>query len=57
MSKSKRKAEQRIIKDRYTGTPLTEKEWIEAVKEAEETDIQDCQVDSRRIGTSSSGEI
>jgi len=40
MSKSKRKAEQRIIKDRYTGNPLTENEWIEAVKEAEETDYR-----------------
>ena len=40
MSKSKRKAQQRIIKDRYTGNPLTEKEWIEAVKEAEETDYR-----------------
>ena len=40
MTKSKRKAQQRIIKDRYTGNPLTEKEWIEAVKEAEETDYR-----------------
>ena len=40
MSKSKRKAAQRIIKDRYAGTPLTENEWIEAVKEAEETDYR-----------------
>lgn len=40
MSKSKRKAQQRIIKDRYTGKPLTENEWIEAVKEAEETDYR-----------------
>ena len=40
MSKSKRKAQQRIIKDRYTGNPLTEKEWIEAVKEAEDTDYR-----------------
>ena len=40
MSKSKRKAQQRIIKDRYTGTPLTENEWIDAVKEAEETDYK-----------------
>jgi hypothetical protein len=40
LSKSKRKAEQRIIRDRYTGNPLIEKEWIEAVKEAEETDYR-----------------
>ena len=40
MSKSKRKAEQRIIRDRYTGHPLTEKEWMEVVKEAEETDYR-----------------
>jgi len=40
MSKSKRKAAQRIIKDRYAGTPLTKNEWIEAVKEAEETDYR-----------------
>ena len=40
MSKSKRKAQQRIIKDRYTGKPLTENEWIDAVKEAEETDYK-----------------
>ena len=40
MTKSNRKAEQRIIKDRYTGTPLTENEWIDAVKEAEETDYR-----------------
>ena len=40
MSKSQRKAQQRIIKDRYTGTQLTENEWIEAVKEAEETDYR-----------------
>ena len=38
MEKTKRKKQQRIIRDRYTGNPLTEKEWIEAVKEAEETD-------------------
>ncbi len=40
MTKSNRKAEQQIIKDRYTGKPLTENEWIEAVKEAEETDYR-----------------
>ena len=40
LTKSKRKAQQRIIKDRYTGNPLTEKEWIEAVKEAEDTDYR-----------------
>jgi len=40
MSKSKRKAAQRIIKDRYTGTPLTENEWIDAVKQAEESDYR-----------------
>lgn len=40
MTKSKRKTQQRLIRDRYTGNPLTEKEWIEAVKEAEETDYR-----------------
>ena len=40
MTKSNRKAQQRNIKDRYTGNPLTEKEWIEAVKEAAETDYR-----------------
>jgi hypothetical protein len=40
MTKSKRKTQQRIIRDRYTGNPLTEREWIEAVKEAEETDYR-----------------
>ena len=40
MSKSKRKAAQRIIKGRYTGNPLTEKEWIKEVKAAEENDYR-----------------
>ena len=40
MTKSNRKAQQKIIKDRYTGFPLTEKEWVDAVKEAEETDYR-----------------
>ena len=40
MTKSKRKAQQKIIKDRYTGFPLTEKEWVDAVKDAEETDYR-----------------
>ena len=40
MTKFKRKTQQRLIRDRYTGNPLTEKEWIEAVKEAEETDYR-----------------
>lgn len=40
MTKSKRKTQQLLIRDRYTGNPLTEKEWIEAVKEAEETDYR-----------------
>jgi len=40
MTKSNRKAHQRIIKDRYTGKPLTEKQWIQAVREAEDTDYR-----------------
>jgi len=40
MTKSNRKAQQRIIKDRYAGNPLTEKEWIKEVKAAEETDYR-----------------
>ena len=40
MSKSKRKAEQRIIKDRYRGTPLTQDEWIAETKRVEETDYR-----------------
>ena len=40
MSKSKRKAEQRIIQNRYRGTPLTQEEWIAETKSVEETDYR-----------------
>ena len=40
MTKSNRKAEQKRLKDARTGQPLTENEWIDAVKEAEETDYR-----------------
>ena len=49
MTKSNRKAQQRIIKDRYAGNPLTEKEWIKEVKEAEETDYRKTALKDRLL--------